>query len=80
LLATFERTLANDWIRHVAISEKTSVQSGVSAPDIARGLSAFYEANAISADAFARAVAFALAQPEDMDVNEILYRPTRQIP
>jgi NADP-dependent 3-hydroxy acid dehydrogenase YdfG len=27
---------------------------------------------------FARVVAFAISQPEDMDVNEILFRPTRQ--
>jgi NADP-dependent 3-hydroxy acid dehydrogenase YdfG len=33
---------------------------------------------AIPAESFARAVAFAMAQPEDVDVNEILYRPTRQ--
>jgi NADP-dependent 3-hydroxy acid dehydrogenase YdfG len=26
----------------------------------------------------ARAVAFAISQPEDVDVNEILFRPTRQ--
>jgi len=25
-------------------------------------------------------VAFAIEQPEDVDVNEILFRPTRQIP
>jgi len=29
-------------------------------------------------DSFARAVAFAISQPEDVDVNEILFRPTRQ--
>ena len=38
----------------------------------------FYEAFAIPADSFARAVAFAMSQPEDVDVNEILFRPTRQ--
>jgi len=27
---------------------------------------------------FARAVAFAISQPEDVDINEILFRPTRQ--
>jgi NADP-dependent 3-hydroxy acid dehydrogenase YdfG len=27
---------------------------------------------------FARAVAFAIEQPEDVDINEILFRPTRQ--
>jgi len=32
----------------------------------------------VPADSFARAVAFAMSQPEDVDVNEILYRPTRQ--
>ena len=29
-------------------------------------------------DAFARAVAVAISQPEDVDINEILFRPTRQ--
>jgi NADP-dependent 3-hydroxy acid dehydrogenase YdfG len=33
---------------------------------------------AVPADSFARAVAFAMSQPEDVDINEILYRPTRQ--
>ena len=32
----------------------------------------------VPADSFARAVAFAISQPEDVDINEILYRPTRQ--
>jgi NADP-dependent 3-hydroxy acid dehydrogenase YdfG len=39
----------------------------------------FYQANAIPAESFARAVAFAIDQPDDMDVNEILFRPTRQV-
>jgi NADP-dependent 3-hydroxy acid dehydrogenase YdfG len=38
----------------------------------------FYERYAISADSFARMVAFAISQPEDVDVNEILFRPTAQ--
>jgi NADP-dependent 3-hydroxy acid dehydrogenase YdfG len=37
-----------------------------------------YRAHAIEPDAIARAVAFALAQPDDVDVNEIVVRPTRQ--
>jgi NADP-dependent 3-hydroxy acid dehydrogenase YdfG len=32
----------------------------------------------ISPDSFARAVVFAMSQPEDVDINEILFRPTRQ--
>lgn len=46
--------------------------------DIAQGMREFYEATAIPADSFARMVAFAMSQPEDVDVNEILFRPTRQ--
>jgi hypothetical protein len=36
----------------------------------------FYEDYAVPADSFARAVAFAIEQPEDVDINEILCRPT----
>jgi NADP-dependent 3-hydroxy acid dehydrogenase YdfG len=32
----------------------------------------------IPAESFARVVAFAISQPEDVDVNEILFRPTAQ--
>jgi NADP-dependent 3-hydroxy acid dehydrogenase YdfG len=38
----------------------------------------FYSQVAVPADSFARAVAFAMSQPKDVDINEILYRPTRQ--
>jgi NADP-dependent 3-hydroxy acid dehydrogenase YdfG len=34
---------------------------------------------AIPAESFARAVVFAISQPEDMGVNEILFRPTHQM-
>ncbi|MFD5713599.1 SDR family oxidoreductase [Streptomyces pharetrae] len=37
-----------------------------------------YRAHAIDPDAVARAVSYALAQPSDVDVNEIVVRPTRQ--
>ncbi len=57
----------------------TELPGSATEADIAEGLHAFYEANAISADSFARCVAFAISQPDDMDVNEILFRPTRQV-
>jgi NADP-dependent 3-hydroxy acid dehydrogenase YdfG len=44
----------------------------------AAGIQKFYEGYAIPADSFARAVAFAMSQPPDVDINEILFRPTRQ--
>lgn len=56
----------------------TELPDGVNEPDVAEGIRKFYEANAIPADSFARVVAFAMSQPEDVDINEILFRPTRQ--
>ena len=46
--------------------------------DVAEEMHELYEKHAIPADSFARAVAFAIEQPEEVDVNEILYRPTSQ--
>lgn len=37
-----------------------------------------YRKRAIPADAIARAVSYAIAQPADVDVNEIIVRPTGQ--
>ena len=56
----------------------TELPSHITEEDIAKGMLGFYDSFAIPADSFARAVVFAMSQPEDMDVNEILYRPTRQ--
>ena len=56
----------------------TELPNSVTEPDIAAGIGQFYEHFAIPADASARAVAFAISQPEDVDINEILFRPTRQ--
>ncbi len=56
----------------------TELPDTITEPDVAENIHKFYEAFAIPADSFARAVAFAMSQPADMDVNEILFRPTRQ--
>ena len=45
---------------------------------VAANIRAFYDDVAISSESFARAVAYAMSQPDDVDINEILYRPTRQ--
>ncbi len=55
----------------------TELPNTVSVPEIAERVREVYEM-AIPADSFARCVAFAISQPEDVDVNEILFRPTRQ--
>ena len=50
----------------------------VTEPEIAKRIGEFYEAHAIPADSFARIVAFAIRQPDEVDINEILFRPTTQ--
>ena len=55
----------------------TELPSSVTEPDVAETVRKLYE-TAIPAESFARAVAFAISQPEDVDVNEIVFRPTRQ--
>ena len=57
----------------------TELPNSITEPDVAAGVSKFYEETAIPADSFARAVAFAMSQPDDVDINEILFRPTSQV-
>jgi len=56
----------------------TELLNTISEPDIVENMQKFYKDVSISADSFARAVEFAINQPEDVDINEILFRPTRQ--
>jgi NADP-dependent 3-hydroxy acid dehydrogenase YdfG len=56
----------------------TELPNSITEPDIAGFIGKFYEEIAIPAESFARAVAFAISQPPEVDVNEILFRPTRQ--
>ena len=62
--------------RHLAAQGASVVSS--TERDAAEEVTKFYAAIAIPANSFARAAAFAMSQPEDVDVNEILFRPTRQ--
>ena len=56
----------------------TELLQTVTDPQIAERLQKFYKETAIPAESFARAVAFAISQPDEVDLNEILFRPTRQ--
>jgi NADP-dependent 3-hydroxy acid dehydrogenase YdfG len=56
----------------------SELPNSVSEPDVAERIQKFYAQTAIPAASFARVVAFAISQPEDVDINEILFRPTRQ--
>lgn len=56
----------------------TELANHITDEQSAASIQKFYEGYAIPADSFARTVAFAIAQPDDVDINEILFRPTRQ--
>jgi NADP-dependent 3-hydroxy acid dehydrogenase YdfG len=56
----------------------TELMEHISEPDVAKTIRELVEKIAIPADSFARMVAFAIGQPEEVDVNEILFRPTSQ--
>lgn len=55
----------------------TELPNSITEPDIAQNYRKSYEL-AIPAESFARAVVFAMSQPDDVDINEILFRPTQQ--
>ncbi|MBN8994871.1 MAG: SDR family oxidoreductase [Rhizobiales bacterium] len=55
----------------------TELPESVTEPDFAERIRKNYE-GAVSADSFGSIVAFAISQPDDVDINEILYRPTSQ--
>lgn len=55
----------------------TNLIDTITDPAIAANMKKTYE-KAIPAESFARVVAFAMSQPEDVDVNEVLFRPTSQ--
>jgi NADP-dependent 3-hydroxy acid dehydrogenase YdfG len=56
----------------------TELLNSITEPDVVETVRKRTAAIALPADSFARAVAFAMSQPEEVDVNEILFRPTRQ--
>lgn len=56
----------------------TELPSHITHEESSAGINAYYEQVAVPPESFARAVAFAIEQPDDVDINEILYRPTKQ--
>ncbi len=56
----------------------TELPNSITEPDVAEGVQKFYKETAIPANSFAQAVSYAMSQPEEVDINEILFRPTRQ--
>ncbi|WP_414515755.1 SDR family oxidoreductase [Nostoc sp. PCC 9305] len=74
------RLESNGEIRSINISPgavATELTTTITDKDTAAGINQLY-AIAIDADAIARAIAYAIEQPDDVDVNEMIIRPTRQ--
>ena len=68
------------WLRVTTISPgvvETELADTISDP-VARGYMVDYRRNAIGPDAVAAAIAYAVGTDPDVDVNEIIIRPTRQ--
>jgi NADP-dependent 3-hydroxy acid dehydrogenase YdfG len=57
---------------------ESELPNSITEPDVAANIVEFYEKVALPAEAFANMVAFTMSQPEDVDVNEILFWPTAQ--
>ena len=75
------RQEAGDKLRVTIISPgfvRTNFTEGVTNLEVKAQLAASRDKFAISPDAIARAIAFAIEQPADVDVNEIVIRPTAQ--
>jgi len=74
------RQEVGDEIRTTTISPgavASELTSAISHEETAESTNALYEM-AIDADAVARAIAYAIEQPKDVDTNEIVLRPTAQ--
>lgn len=75
------RQEAGDKLRVTAISPGfiyTDFAESMTDPQVKAQILATRDKMAISPDAIARAIAFAIDQPSDVDVNEIVVRPTAQ--
>ncbi len=60
-------------------SVATELGNSISNPDLAKWVADFTKEHAMSAGSYARCVLFAISQPENVDINEIIFRPTSQV-
>lgn len=56
----------------------TELVDSITELDVRESVRKLTEETALPAEAFAHVVAFAISQPAEVDVNEILFRPMRQ--
>jgi NADP-dependent 3-hydroxy acid dehydrogenase YdfG len=75
------RQEAGDKLRATIISPgfvRTNFAEAVTSPEVKAQLETSRDRFAIPPDVIARTIAFAIEQPPDVDVNEIVIRPTPQ--
>ncbi|WP_310833363.1 SDR family oxidoreductase [Paenibacillus pedocola] len=76
------RQEAGDKLRVTVISPgivQTNFTEGVTDPGLKEQLTVIRDRLAMAPDAVARAIAYAIEQPDEIDVNEIVIRPTAQV-
>jgi len=57
---------------------ESELANGISDPELRRAAIEDYRRDLLPADAIARAIAYAVSQPPEVDVNELVVRPTAQ--
>jgi NADP-dependent 3-hydroxy acid dehydrogenase YdfG len=70
-----------DGIRTTIISPgavDSELKESTSDPESAKAVGDIYKAWGIPAESVARAIAYAIEQPADVDINDIVVRPTAQ--
>jgi NADP-dependent 3-hydroxy acid dehydrogenase YdfG len=75
------RQEAGDKVRVTVISPgmtRTNFAEGLSNPAVKAQLEGYRDTFGLAPDAIARAIAFAIEQPAEVDVSEIVVRPTAQ--
>ena len=75
------RSEAGAGIRSTIISPgavESELKEGSTDPEAIKAVGEFYRTNQIPAASIARAIAYAIEQPSDVDINEIVVRPTSQ--
>ena len=57
---------------------ESELKYGSSDPEASANIQAFYKEYEILASSVARAIAYAIGEPEEVAINEITLRPTKQ--
>jgi NADP-dependent 3-hydroxy acid dehydrogenase YdfG len=82
VIAEAVRQEVKDWNGRTTVvspgAVDTELPASVKAESVSGMVADSYASSSVPASSFARAVEFAISQPDDVDINEILYRPTSQ--